>query len=101
MADGAGNWHGAWMAGTRTDLAAPVLRADATRPQISGDNSVPRRAGRAAFAVRSAPIAAIERRKVYSVNRYYEIDYRVLRHPTGERMVTSESRERHGSRTTC
>src|SRR5262249_28101161 len=63
MADGAGNWHGAWMAGTPTDLAAPILRADATRPQISGDNSVPRRAGRAAFAVRSAPIAAIERRK--------------------------------------
>jgi hypothetical protein len=68
------------MAGTRTDLAAPILRADATRPQISGYNSVPRRAGRAAFAVRSAPIAAIKRRKVYSVTRSLDM---VFSHPTG------------------
>jgi hypothetical protein len=40
----------------RTDLAASVLRADAARAQISGDNPVPRRAGGAAPIVRSAPI---------------------------------------------
>src|SRR5262249_26320032 len=84
MADGAGNWHGAWMAGTRTDLAAPVLRPDATRPQISGGNSVPRRAGRAAFAVRSAPIAAIERRKVCSVTPSYEINDMVFGREAGD-----------------
>jgi len=80
-----------------TDLAASVLRADATRPQISGDNSVPRRAGRAAFTVRSAPIAAIKRRKVYSVTRSYEIDDMVFSHPTGAPVVALLSLVRKGT----